>query len=203
MSAEEDIPSPIDFQNAEHARAWTERVVQIRPRRPAFFEAFATALADHPRARVLELGAGPGMLAEHLLRDPAIADYVLLDFSEAMHDLARARLGAEPRAHYVTRDFRTPDWADALGAFDAVVTLQAAHEARHRRRLPPLLEQTRSVLRRGGLLLYCDHYAEAMNGVALYAPRDEQTLLLAQAGFTEIVRLRDEGGMALYAAVNP
>jgi SAM-dependent methyltransferase len=113
------------------------------------------------------------MLADRLLRNRAISEYVLLDFSEAMHDLARDRLGDEPRARYVTRDFRQPDWADGLGLFDAVVTLQAAHEARHRRRLPDILAATRTLLRPGGAFLYCDHYAEAMNGVALYVGRDE------------------------------
>ncbi len=203
MSDEADIPTPIDFHDAAQARAWMERTVAIRPWRPAFFDAFAEALEAGPRARVLELGSGPGMLAARLLKDPGIREYVLLDFSEAMHDLARERLGGQSRAHYVTRDFRTTDWVDGLGAFDAVVTLQALHEARHRRRLPTLLSATRTAVRRGGMLLYCDHYAEAMNGVALYVRRDEQPARLKEAGFGDVVRLRDEGGMALYRAINP
>jgi hypothetical protein len=39
-----------------------------------------------------------------------------------MHEIARDRVT------FVTRDFREPIWPGGLGTFDALVTLQAAHE---------------------------------------------------------------------------
>lgn len=48
--------------------------------------------------------------------------------------------------------------ARGLGPFDAIVTMQAAHETRHQRHLVPLLERARTVLVQGGVLLYADHY---------------------------------------------
>lgn len=81
---------------------------------------------------VLELDSGPGFLAEAVLRDRPRARYTLLDSSPSMHDLARARLGTVPSAQFVTVDFRRAHWGDHLGSFDAVATVQAAHELRHK-----------------------------------------------------------------------
>ena len=83
---------------------------------------------------------------------------------------------------------------------DAVLTLQAIHETRHRNRSPALFRQIRESLKPGGLFLYCDHYLKLVANPALYLEREEQPESLAAAGFTNIERLHDEGGMALYRA---
>jgi hypothetical protein len=108
------------------------------------------------------------------------------------------------RVEFAERDFRRPGWGTGLGGFNAVVTMQAAHETRHKRHLPNLLRAARQVLIPDGTLLYADHYAEEGNGKnpALMAARDEQVEALYQAGFSNVQRLLDEGGMALYSAVN-
>ena len=43
-------------------------------------------------ATILEIGSGPGLLAEEILRSCSVRRYVLLDSSTAMHDLAQERL---------------------------------------------------------------------------------------------------------------
>ena len=43
---------------------------------------------------VLELGFGPGFLARHLLESSPSLKYVAIDFSPAMHTLAKEHLGA-------------------------------------------------------------------------------------------------------------
>ena len=106
------------------------------------------------------------------------------------------------------RDFRDEDWATGLGSIDVVVTLQAAHEVRHKRRLPALLKQTHAALKPSGMLLFCDHYAEAgsAKNPELYPEYEEQRALLMTTGFMEISELLNEGGMALYQCrkmVNP
>jgi len=204
-----DVPTPIDFTDPAQARAWEADTIASRPARPMFFDAFVTALnALMPRRplAVLELGSGPGHLAEQILKRCDVARYAALDFSSAMNAMAAVRLG--PLAEKVTFlpcDFREPKWAEGLHEFDAVVTQQAAHELRHRRRLPALLQQTRGCLRKGGLFLYCDHYAEAGSGKNpyLYLPPEAQGPALVKAGFAEPRKLLDAGGMALWGAVNP
>ena len=157
---DEDVPSPIDFHDPVEARKWEQETIVNRPWRPAFFAAFASALnARFSRPfLILELGSGPGHLAEAILGSCRVAHYSALDFSEAMHGLARARLKPYlENVDFVTRDFRASDWTDGLGPFDALVTLQAAHELRHKRHLPKLLRESHGLLAADGLFLYCDH----------------------------------------------
>ena len=205
--ADDDVPSPIDFHDPVQARAWVEDTVRRRPYRADFFAAFVAALnAKGSRAiDILELGSGPGHLAEQVLRHCAVRRYVALDFSAAMHDLARARLTPFlDRIDFVRRDFREPDWGAALGRFDVVVTMQAAHETRHRRHLPAFLQAAKQRLIAGGTLLYSDHYAEegTDKNPSLMVTRDEQPVALGKAGFSDITLLLDKGGMALYSATN-
>ena len=131
-----------------------------------------------------------------------MASYLALDFSAAMHQIARENLGSSSdRVDFVECDFRSVGWSDGLGEFNAVVTMQAAHELRHKRHLLPWLGQVSERLISGGLFLYCDHYAEpGSKNPDLYLTREEQPLVLRHAGFSRITPLLDEGGMALYSA---
>jgi SAM-dependent methyltransferase len=201
MKHADDVPTAVDFHDPEHALEWTRTTPLERPWRPRFFAAFADALAPVASPRILELGSGPGHLAHAVLSRIATRSYVALDFSAAMHALAREHLGAlADRVTFVQRDFRDPAWTADLGAFDAVLTLQAAHETRHKRHVAPLLAQARSVLVPGGRMLYCDSYESATSKPQLFLPRDEQPRALEQAGFSAVQCLHDESGMALYAA---
>jgi SAM-dependent methyltransferase len=206
--SEPDVPSPVDFHELAQAREWEEQTIAKRPWRPQFFAAFVAALNGRfdREFSVLELGSGPGHLAEQILRDCKVARYVALDFSKPMHQLARARLAAfSDRTDFLERDFRSRDWITGLLNFDAVVTMQAAHELRHKRRLPAFLPQVRACLRPGGQFLYCDHYAESASAERrdLFLSRADQPVALREANFTEIRTLLDLGGMALLSARSP
>jgi SAM-dependent methyltransferase len=202
----DDVPSPIDFHDEAQARAWLADTVARRPYRPTYFAAFARALnaIGRPGLRVLEIGSGPGHLARHVLDHCAIGAYTALDFSAAMHALAREHLGPlAGQVIIVQADFREPGWSAGLSGFDAVITMQALHETRHKRHLPGVLRAAAGMLRPGGTFLYCDHYFEPGGGKAqaLYLTRDEQPQALAANGFTAVTKLHDEAGMALYGAV--
>jgi SAM-dependent methyltransferase len=206
--SEQDVPSPIDFHELARAREWEAQTITKRPWRPRFFAAFATALNVHfaREFSILELGSGPGHLAEQILRDCKVAKYAALDFSKAMHELARARLGAFlDEIDFLQRDFRSPDWTAGLTNFEAVVTMQAAHELRHKLRLPALLSQVRTCLLPGGLFLYCDHYAEAAGAERrdLFLSQADQPAALREANFADVRTLPDASGMALLSATNP
>ena len=197
-----DVPSPIDFHDPAQARAWLDDTNARKPYRTQFFAAFCEALSSIARPRVLELGSGPGRLARELVSRCAPREYVALDFSPAMHDLAREHLRELAVCiTFETRDFRDPSWPSGLGLFDAVVTMQAVHETRHNRHALPLFERARTALQPGGLLLYCDGYLTAdSKKPALVLERADQPLVLERAGFTNVTLLRDEHGMALYSA---
>jgi len=205
---EQDVPLRVDFRDPATARTWIEHTRIKRPHRPRFFAAFCSALAAKPKLRILELGSGPGQLAREILSHCDVASYVALDFSPAMHAIAAEYLGElAARVSFVVRDFRRPEWADALGPFDAVVTLQAVHETCHKRHLVPLLARARSVLAPDGVLLYADHYVTPETLFATLTPdetralmpeREEQPLALERAGFANVELRYEEGNMALW-----
>ena len=120
-----------------------------------------------------------------------------------MHQLARERLVRHlSKISFINRDFRLATWSEDLGPFNAVVTMQAAHELRHKNRLAKFLSQARALLARGGLILYCDHYAEAGSEKHpdLYLLPEDQPRALEDAGFSNVQRLLDKDGMALFSA---
>ena len=197
---EDDVPIRVDFRDPETARTWVDDTRIRRPYRPRFFAAFCTALASRSKLRILELGSGPGQLAREILVHCDVHFYVALDFSPAMHEIAAAHLGElASRVTFVTRDFREPAWPRELGTFDAVVTLQAAHETRHKRHLVPLLERARSVIDPGGVLLYADGYLTPETKLpALFPTRTDQRLALDRAGFVDVDLRYEEGNMGLW-----
>ncbi|HEX5056978.1 MAG TPA: class I SAM-dependent methyltransferase [Gammaproteobacteria bacterium] len=201
----EDVPSPIDLRLMRDAREWEQTVMSKRPWRVDFFARIRDEIgaAAPPVERVLELGSGPGFLAQHLLQTLGGISYGMLDFSAAMHQLARARLGDLARhVEFIERDFKQPDWHAKLGEFGCVVTLQAVHELRHKRHAPALHAQVRELLAPEGFYLVCDHYCGpgGMQNDRLYMSVDEQRQALSTAGFTRIVELLRKGGMVLHCA---
>ena len=198
------MPLRVDFRDPVTARTWIEETRIKRPYRPRFFAAFCSALASRTKLRILELGSGPGQLAREILVHCDVHAYVALDFSPAMHAIAAEHLGeVANRVTFVTRDFREPDWASGLGTYDAIVTLQAAHETRHKRHLVPLLERARTALVSGGVLLYADHYLTPEAKLpALFPARADQPLALERAGFVDIQLRHEEGNMALWSAAS-
>lgn len=202
----EDVPSPIDLRDFNDAREWERTALSKRPSRPNFFEVYAEQICLHSRtvATVLELGSGPGFLAEHLLTKLPHISYTALDFSRAMHELARARLGeTAERVGFVEGNFKYENWAYELGQFDCVVTHQAVHELRHKRHATQLHGQIAMVLPVGGLYLVCDHFSGS-GGMAddqLFMTQEEQKASLIAAGFEAPELLKTEDTLSMYRAV--
>lgn len=201
-----DVPSPIDLRNMNDAREWANSALLKRPFRPEFFAAFALAISTQSKgecARVLELGSGPGFLAEYLLTALPRIDYVALDFSGAMHQLASERLGiSAKRVKFIERSFREEDWFHELGQFQCVVTNQAVHELRHKGYAATLHQQVREILVNGGSYLVCDHFVGdgGMSNSDLYMTIEEQKDALLAAGFTSVKQLLLKGGLVLHQA---
>jgi len=197
-----DVPSPIDLRLMSDARPWAETALARRPVRPEFFDASARDIG-RDGARVLELGSGPGFLAEHLLGAWPGLDYTALDFSPAMHQLAAERLGERAmRVRFVERSFREPAWVEGLGPFDVVVTHQAVHELRHKDYATTLHAQVRPLLAAGGRYLVCDHHlgGDGLSNDQLYMTVDQQRDALLRAGFANVEAVLVKGGLVLHRA---
>jgi tRNA (cmo5U34)-methyltransferase len=107
-----------------HAADYDALRRRLVPSLDAFYDAAiaALALASRPVRRVLDVGAGTGLLAERVGRAFPEAELTLLDGSPAMLATARARLGVG--VVQVRQDF-----ADDLpaGPWDAIVSALAIH----------------------------------------------------------------------------
>ena len=163
---DEDLPPGEDFHDEAQAAAWADAAARKRPWRPSIFDRFVAAVAESSEAapRILELGSGPGFLAEHVLdRCPSVARYTLLDFATPMLRQSRERLaGHVSRTVFVQADFKSDAWPGQVeGPFDFVFSLQAVHELRHKRHAPRLYRQVRALLSPGAELVVCDHLPES------------------------------------------
>jgi SAM-dependent methyltransferase len=187
---DQDIPPGVDFLSDDAARKWAEEAEAKLASRINFFTAFVQALTAHiSRVQsVLELGSGPGFLAEYILsRCPGLERYKLLDFSQPMLDISRKRLELfSARVSYLQVDFKRRGWTGEVGAlYDSLVTIQAVHELRHKRHAVTFYKECRGLLKHDGLLLVCDRLPQndSERDRALFMTEDEQLTALRQAGF--------------------
>jgi len=151
---DDDIPSRIDLRDPASARSWTEEADRRRPHRTQIRTLIAELVRGAGARTVLELGSGPGQLAEAILDGWSLERYTLLDVSPPMLELARERVGRHPAARFVCGDFTQPGWSRELEPADAVVAMQSVHELRHADRLPELYAALRELT---PLVVVADH----------------------------------------------
>ena len=198
-----DVPPWVDFLDAEQAHAWVAACELDKPWRVPMRLRFAELMATlPPNARVLELGSGPGLLAECVLeRCTNVASYTLLDFSEHMLRLSSDRVRRFPQAQFVNGNFKSPNWTQALEPpCSAVIAMQAVHEIRHKRHVPGLYRQLRQILSPGGMVAVCDgtpRDAGVLWHQSLCLTHHEQLDALATAGFTDVLLDKAIGNMIL------
>jgi trans-aconitate methyltransferase len=205
---ETDVPYGEDFHDAAAAAQWADAAFRKRPWRATIFEHFVAIVGSAATAtpRVLELGSGPGFLAEQVLgRCPSVGLYTLVDFSEAMLEQSRRRLELHTtRTQFVRADFKTAEWPGLVkGPFDFVLSLQAVHELRHKRHAVRLYAQLLSLLSPVAEVVICDHLPEGAHTPrhrVLYMNIDENLAAFAQAGFSNVTVAWSDHHMALFRA---
>ena len=147
----------------------------VRRRLVPPFDAFygtavgALELVDGPVARVLDLGAGTGLLAQRILAARPAAELTLLDGAPAMLEQAQARLG--DRVRYLHADLRDPLPA---GPWDAIVSALAIHHL-HDEDKASLYARAREALRDGGIFVNAEQVLGPTPWLEqLYERRQEQ-----------------------------
>ena len=204
--APHDVPNTIDLQPPDDALASTRDASARRPGRHEHFLRLSAELKarGRPFPRVLELGPGPGELANAVLHDVPGLRLVALDFSNTVHDIADARLANKNgRMTVVTRNVMDMKWPLGLGRFDAVITDPAIHALRRKlRAAAPLYARVRSLLLPGGIFLLCDHVPGdgSVQSRSLYMTPDEQHEALGAAGWSSTQTLRHDHGLLLLKA---
>lgn len=74
--------------------------------------------------RILDLGAGTGLLAQKVLERYPEAEMFLVDVSEKMLDVARERFAGMPKVQFMLADYTTIDWD---GDYDALISSLSIH----------------------------------------------------------------------------
>lgn len=109
-------------------------------------------LAPRPGERILDVGVGPGLLAEDLARLVGETGRVTgLDMAEPMVKMARTRLAAMPQADCVVGNATALDFPDAT--FDAAVSTQVYEYVAD---MPKAMAELHRVLKPGGRVLILD-----------------------------------------------
>ena len=150
------VPDAIEFF-AAHAATYDAARQALIPSYDRFYGAALEALdlAGAPLQRVLDLGAGTGLMSGMVAAAHPEAELVLVDAAPAMLDLARERLAGHPGVTYVAGDLRDPL---PEGPFDAVVSALAIHHVDDAAKRD-LLARIHGALRPGGVFSLAEQVA--------------------------------------------
>ncbi len=194
-----------DWGTKEYDQEWVSKDSQRAAEREAQFNAAISWLSVFigGRSRVMDLGCGPGTLAEKLLATFPEMSVICSDGSDEMLRLARQRLDAfGDRASFVQSDFGADKWiAELPRELDAVVSARAIHNLRKLKLIGPVYGQIFELLRPGGLFLNIEREmktrgrAAKMDGAAPNLL--QQFRLLKRAGFRDIDCFWREGNTAI------
>jgi SAM-dependent methyltransferase len=197
-----DYTGPHDYFNEAYVNEWASIANTKRPFRCEFFDAFVSELAALHNPKVLDVGSGPGFLAERVLNGCDLASYHLFDFSPHMLELSRARLrDFGERAVFHEGSFLDERWWQSLPTpFDAIVSMQAIHELRDSARIPKLYSEMKPLLREGGIILIADEVNDGDKKEKHLLRLNEHETALLKAGFEEIRPVHAAGDLVLFAA---
>ena len=197
-----EYTGPHDYFDENYVQEWERIANSKRPFRIQFFDLFAAELQQIAGGRLLELGSGPGFLAEHILKRCPVAAYHLFDFSPHMIELSRARLAPfGERVCLHQGSFLDDDWWRRLpGPFDAIISMQAIHEVRRAERMSQLYSESRLLLKDGGAILIADKMDDETKSEAERFTADKHLAAFSESGFKEIRQVYTAGDLVMFAA---
>ncbi|MCQ3972489.1 MAG: hypothetical protein DPW09_03465 [Anaerolineae bacterium] len=149
-----------DLRTQEDVAEWTAGLLTRYPERGEVMKHIVAQLKalPFPAPQVVELGPGPGLLAEVLLRELPEMSYVGFDSSELLLTFARTKLAPfSRRANLIQVDLNADDWLNYLpGEIHAVISLQSLHDLGNESNVNRVYGLARRLLVPGGLLLNAD-----------------------------------------------
>jgi SAM-dependent methyltransferase len=190
-----------DWHSKEYVDNWiASDITRDDERRPVLQRMLAAApFAREAPIKVLDVGAGYGVVSEEVLRAFPRAHVVLQDYSELMFLHAQRRLAAlSAFTSYVLADLRDPVWAAKVGGpFDLVVSGLAIHNLNTESLMNACYRAVRGLLRPGMPFLDFDLFGLVAGGV------ETHTNWMREAGFERISCIWENPPMGAVVAWNP
>ena len=152
-----------------HDREWVENYAKtVNTRRPERVEMFAH-IVDQVRGvssaspTIIELAAGPGLLALSLLSGIETLQYVGVDYSPEMVRVAQeATVDYQDRCRFYCVDLREDSWADGLPTqVDGILSNMALHDLEELKFVEAVYQKSAQLLKPGGLFLNAELVVEA------------------------------------------
>lgn len=144
-----DLKEKFD-ENAEHYDKIRKLII------PCFNDLYniTTELANSNKEspKILDLGAGTGLLTKYLLEKYPEAEFTLIDLSEEMLKIAENRFKCNNNFKYIVADYSTYDLADS---FDMVVSSLSIHHLEDEDK-NKLYKKVYNSLNQGGIFLNAD-----------------------------------------------
>ena len=168
----EIIGAQHEFHDAEFVAGWADRFAPTSERLKLFSTIFSELKSGTPpNSCVVELGIGPGYLADHLLKAMPEIQYYGVDFSSPMLDIARQRLAPHSsRVAYVQANLVKDDWwTDIPTQVNAIVSTWALHDLGSQENVEAVYKNCAQVLHDGGGLLNGD-FIKPDNAIYEYEP---------------------------------
>src|SRR5690554_522489 len=123
---------------------------------PCFDEFYHVAVAlaelDNDAPTVLDLGAGTGLFASFILDKYPNAKLTLIDLSEEMLEIAKARFQHHPNVSYIVSDYTKFDYSDR---FDLVISSLSIHHLLDEEK-KELFKKVYAIMNNKGLFINAD-----------------------------------------------
>ena len=148
-----------EFHSKEFALGWAERFVPT-PERIRLFELIFTQLKDviPNNGNIIELGIGPGYLANYLLERMPHITYCGIDFSLPMLEIAQDRLQRHSsRVIYTQADLVKEAWEESVSKpVHAIVSTWALHDLGSPKNINTIYERSYNALDSNSILINGD-----------------------------------------------
>jgi SAM-dependent methyltransferase len=186
-----------DWHSTAYVRRWINNdVTRDDERRPVLRTMLSFApFVKNDAIRVLDIGAGYGVVTDEVLHAFPKARVTWQDYSQPMRKHAKERLAKYAgRLEYVLSDLASPSWEKAVGGpFDLVVSGIALHNLRDRKVIFRGYGAICRLLTSKGCFLDYDYFQYA-GGL------DAHLAAMKKAGFETVESVWQEGAAAIVKA---
>ncbi len=131
------------------------------------------ASCDIPGPKILDLGAGTGLLTNYMLKKYSRGHFTLLDISKEMLNIARERFKGNPNFKFINGDYLESDFVEK---YDMVISSLSIHHLKdHSKR--NIYSKIYESLNKGGIFLNLDQ---------VHAPSEENENIYQRNWFEKI-----------------